>query len=72
MDCVWGPVNKVYYSNISNFSGWYCCDVGCFMWLFIRNKLLRLSVKMWIFVWVVRMVLIAMCIALSSTLKIFW
>ena len=31
---------------IRSLSGWWCCDVGCWMWLFIRYILLRLSVNM--------------------------
>ena len=42
------------------------------MWLFIRYILLRLSVNMCVSIWVVRMVLMAMSIALSSALRMFW
>ena len=57
---------------ISNLSGWWCCDVGCLMWLLIRYILFRLSVNMWVSILVVRMVLIAKSMTLSSALRMFW
>ena len=42
------------------------------MWLLIRYILFRLSVNMWVSILVVRMVLIAMSMALSSALRMFW
>ena len=42
------------------------------MWLLIKNMLLRLPVNMCVSIWVVCIVLIAISIALSSTLRMFW
>ena len=42
------------------------------MWLLIRYILFRLSVNMWVSILVVRMVLIAMSMALNSALRMFW
>lgn len=33
-------------ADMNNLSGWLCWDEGCFMWLFSKNMLLRLFVKM--------------------------
>ena len=57
---------------MSSLSGWWCCEVGCCMWLLIRYILLRLSVNMCVSIWVVCMVLTAMSIAFSSALRMFW
>jgi hypothetical protein len=46
MNCVWGLVIMVCYGCYDSLSGWWCCDVGCRMWLLIRNIMLRLSVNM--------------------------
>ena len=42
------------------------------MWLLIKYMLLRLYVNMCVSIWVVCMVLIAMSIAFSSALRMFW
>ena len=42
------------------------------MWLLSRYMLLRLSMNMCVSVWVICMVLIAMSIAFSSALSMFW
>ena len=42
------------------------------MWLLIRNMLLRLFVNMCVSIWVVFIVLIALRIALTYALRIFW
>ena len=55
-----------------SLSGWWCCEVGCCIWLLIKYMLLRLSVNMCVSIWVVCMVLTAMSIALSSALSMFW
>ena len=55
-----------------SLSGWWCCEVGCCMWLLIRYMLLRLFVNMCMSVWVICMVFMAMSMAFSSALKIFW
>ena len=57
---------------MSNLFGWWFRGVGYCMWLLIKNMLLRLSKNMCVSSWVVCMVSIAMSIALSSTLRIFW
>ena len=57
---------------IRNLSGWWCCEVGCCMWLLIKYMLLRLSVNMCVSIWVFCMVLMAMSIAFSFALRIFW
>ena len=57
---------------IRSLSGWWCCEVGCCMWLLIKYMLLRLFVNMCVSIWVVCMVLIAMSIAFKSALSIFW
>ena len=57
---------------MSNLFGWWFWGVGYCMWLLIKNMLLRLSKNMCVSSWVVCMVSIAMSIALSSTLRIFW
>ena len=49
---------------VSSLYGWWCCVVGCRMWLFTSKMLLRMSVNMWLSLRVVRMVLMAMSIAL--------
>ena len=51
-DCVWGPVYLCTIAAMSSLSGWWCCDVGCCMWLLIRYMLLRLSVNMCVSIWV--------------------
>jgi hypothetical protein len=56
---------------MSSLSGWWCCDVGCCMWLFMRYMLLRLYVNMCVSIWVVFMFLIARNIAYSSALSMF-
>ena len=56
---------------MSSLSWWWCCDVGCCMWLLIKYMLLRLSVNICVSLWVIRMVLMAMRIAFSLALKIF-
>jgi hypothetical protein len=33
------------FATISSSSGCCCCQVGCLMWSFIKNMLLRLSVN---------------------------
>ena len=56
---------------ISSLSGWWCCDVGCWMWLLIKNMLSRLFVHMCMSCWVDLTFLMAMSIALSSALSMF-
>jgi hypothetical protein len=37
---------SIFTIKVSIFlSGWLCCYVGCFIWVFIRYRELRLSVK---------------------------
>ena len=57
---------------MSNLSGWWCCGVGCCIWLLIRYRLLRMFVNMCVSTWVVCMVVIAMSMTLSYALRIFW
>ena len=57
---------------MSSLYGWWCWDVGCWMWLLIRYMLLRLFVNMCVSPWVVCMVLIALSIAFSFARRIFW
>ena len=57
---------------IRSLSEWWCCEVGCWMWLLIKYMLLRLSVNMCVTVWVVCMALITMSMAFSSALRMFW
>ena len=59
-------------ATISSLSGWWCCDVGCWMWLLIRYMLFRLFVHMCTSCWVDLIFLTAMNIALSSALRMFW
>ena len=56
-------------ATMRSLSGWWCCEVGCCMWLLIRYMLLRLSVNICVSVWVVFM---AMSMAFNSALRIFW
>ena len=55
-----------------SLSRWWCCDVGCCMWLLIKNMLLRLFVNICVSIWVVCMDLIAINIAFSFSLRMFW
>ena len=55
-----------------SLSGWWCCEVGCCMWLLIKYILLRLFVNTCVSVWVVCMFWIAMSVAFNSALRIFW
>ena len=55
-----------------SLSGWWCCDVGWWIWLLIRYMLLRLSVNMYVSVLVICIFLTARSIALSSALSMFW
>ena len=57
---------------MGTLSGWWCWDVGCWMWLLIRYMLLSQFVNMCVSLWVVCTVLIAMGIAFNSTRRIFW
>ena len=56
---IWCPM-----VDMSNFLGWWCCDVGCCMWLLIRYMCMSR--------WGVCMFLMAISIALSSTRRMFW
>ena len=73
MEILWG-VQYIFLTMaaMSNLSGWWCCDVGCCMWLFIRYILLRLSMNMCVSILVIFMFLIARSIAYNSALRIFW
>ena len=56
------------------WSGWLLCSVGCLICVFSKYKTLRLSVNMYAgsfgyWVVIIRSVL---CIAIISTLRIFW
>ena len=64
MKILWG-VQYIFLTMaaMSNLSGWWCCDVGCCMWLLIRYILLRLSVKMFVSIFVIFMFLMARSIA---------
>ena len=56
-----------------SLSGWWCCEVGCCMWLLIKYMLLRLFVNMCVYVWVVVcMVWMAISITFSYAIRIFW
>ena len=74
--CMWTMCGVQYIwlimAAISSLSGWWCWDVGCCIWLLIKYMLLRLSVNIWVSLWVLCMVLMAMRIAFSSALKMFW
>ena len=56
---------------IRSLSGWWCCEVGCCMWLLIKYILLRLSINICVSTWVIYMVLIAMSIVFNSALRMF-
>ena len=57
---------------ISNLFGWWCCDVGCCMWLLLKIMLLRLYVNMCVSSREVCVVLKEMSVALSFVHKMFW
>ena len=57
---------------ISSLSGWCCWDVGCCMWLLIKYMLLRLLVNICVSLRVVWILLMAMSIAFSLALRMFW
>jgi hypothetical protein len=72
VDFVWGPIYLVYNCCYKHFFGWWLCEDGHLMWLFIRNMLLRLSMNMCVSNRVVYVVFMAISMTLISACKMFW
>ena len=61
--CMWIRCGVQYIwciiATITSLSGWWCCEVGCCIWLLIKYMMLRLSVNICVSIWVICMVWIA-------------